>query len=732
MSFSSILKGIDNIFEDIKKDIPEKEKKPPIIPPKSVLEPLVTEPPVPGSAPASSAPGSGAPALATVSSPIPGSGAPAPATVSGLASVTPATVSGLASVTPATVSGLASVTPALVSVAPPAAPAPASSAQAPAVGSIPSAPVTPAPVAAAAASSAASTQASAAVAPAPAASTQASSAAAPKVSVTPAPAPLAKSPSSPAPLAKSPSSSAPKVAAAPKVEVTPALAKAPASPGPASSALAAAQSSLAQPKSTPTVAPPKLEAKPIKTVTDSKLEEIFSQCQNNVYNKNKCIDIFMNNFLNCEKIEKTTQTNTTTETLNAYFTELFSYSKNVLNKIQQYEDYTQRFVTYTKHPDILYILEGLTKNNINIESTGLNIKIGPVVKKQNTLTKLKEYNDKIGIKIYSEPSEQPVMNRSPFETLIYSYIDQFIGKDKEYLKLKKFDIVNHIANIDTGILMFGGGGAGSGSINSRPIVAKSAGAKVADTKGADTKGTLESKPIVSVPPLPEDIKGGMFSFKDPKMELKYEKTLTEENPTTGIQQINQVSYIVPKEKPTTNYNIYITKRDLELIKKFTLQYPEVETGGDFFGGIIEKDTPLYKKGDCYIHAVIGPGVGCERGKYFWKQSLDYMNETGNILQSSGAVHIGDWHSHNNLTLYVPSEGDTRTIKNAMDRYTRDFFPCFITNIKPDNTVQINPYMYVKNTNGTVTLHNANIQHLDDTKINDFSGLLTKYKEPEPK
>jgi hypothetical protein len=598
----------------------------------------------------------------------------------------------------------------------------------------------------------------------------------------------------------------------------------------------------------------------------------------------------MNHFLNCTTIkEEAAQPTKDKKDLDIYFSELFSYSKLVIRQNTKYQEYTIKFNTFTQNSQIRNLLKNNREIILDDIFTPLKTDIIKPINPTNGLFKQIEYSRDISVidKDLTSTQIQPQPNYNPFEKLIYEYIGQFKNKDQN-LKLNKFDILNHIVNIDTGIFIYGQGGASAVSGIPGPDTAKvpvvaatgakaeskvpssvaATGAKAesksdakaeskSDAKAeskADAKAESKSDakasavgndakvPVVDaaidakaesktesktdsktnattvvVPQLPDEIKGGMFSFKDPKLELKYEETTIEEKATPGIQSITQDSYTIPKSKPKTDYNIYITNRDLERIKHFTSQYPDLETGGDFFGGIIKDDTPLYKRGDCYIHAVIGPGVGCRRGDTFWNQSEDYMTKSAKILQSSGAVHIGDWHSHNKLTLTVPSGGDTNTIQNAMVRYERDFFPCFITNIKPpinlkvefpegplgididihltDGSIkvtnskgtalekgvqvrdkiikigtvvlaerlkgmqhdiaiktvkdimsaeprpliiefvrvpiQINPYMYVKNSNGTITLHNANIQHLDDTKINDFTDLLTEFKEPEP-
>ncbi len=59
-----------------------------------------------------------------------------------------------------------------------------------------------------------------------------------------------------------------------------------------------------------------------------------------------------------------------------------------------------------------------------------------------------------------------------------------------------------------------------------------------------------------------------------------------------------------------------------------------------------------------------------------------MIRAGEVLRKRhGLQHIGEWHSHHQLGLAVPSSGDERTVFRALDRYEFPNFLLCITNLR---------------------------------------------------
>ena len=128
------------------------------------------------------------------------------------------------------------------------------------------------------------------------------------------------------------------------------------------------------------------------------------------------------------------------------------------------------------------------------------------------------------------------------------------------------------------------------------------------------------------------------------------------------------------------------RHDFENMEKWVLQYPDRETGGDLFGLWSNQDNAV-------IHIVLGPGRQCTHGEYHFYQDVPYLKGVGDLLTRDYMLgHIGEWHSHHQLKLDEPSEGDCRTVHRNFPRGSCGFF-LMIANIIAQENVQISPYIF---------------------------------------
>lgn len=143
----------------------------------------------------------------------------------------------------------------------------------------------------------------------------------------------------------------------------------------------------------------------------------------------------------------------------------------------------------------------------------------------------------------------------------------------------------------------------------------------------------------------------------------------------------------------SDFKIYICKDDLEMMENLALRYPHLETGGDLFG--------LWtNEGDAVIHVVLGPGQSCRRTNVSFYQDIAYLKRNGDLLtQNYMPCHLGEWHSHHQLRLFQPSQGDqpSAVIRNYPGGGTRGFL-LIIANIVSPNKVTFTPYLYTANAN----------------------------------
>ena len=137
-----------------------------------------------------------------------------------------------------------------------------------------------------------------------------------------------------------------------------------------------------------------------------------------------------------------------------------------------------------------------------------------------------------------------------------------------------------------------------------------------------------------------------------------------------------------------DFKVFMFDEDYQMMANLVLKYPNLETGGDLFG--------LWTtEGNAMLHVVLGPGQNCRRTGTSFFQDVPYLKENGDLLtQDYMLCHIGEWHSHHQLSLFQPSGGDSSTIIN---NYPPGFcgFILIIANILPYRQVQLSPYLYIQ-------------------------------------
>ena len=115
-------------------------------------------------------------------------------------------------------------------------------------------------------------------------------------------------------------------------------------------------------------------------------------------------------------------------------------------------------------------------------------------------------------------------------------------------------------------------------------------------------------------------------------------------------------------------------------------HQHIETGGNLFG--------LWTtSGSAIIHVMLGPGQNCKRTSTSFHQDLDYMARVGRFVNDNYMLcHIGEWHSHHNLSLSKPSAGDESTIRRNFPQGMSKFL-VIIANIRNGDTIKLSPYFF---------------------------------------
>lgn len=141
--------------------------------------------------------------------------------------------------------------------------------------------------------------------------------------------------------------------------------------------------------------------------------------------------------------------------------------------------------------------------------------------------------------------------------------------------------------------------------------------------------------------------------------------------------------------PVNPLKVYVFQEDLDMVSKLVLAYPDVETGGDLFG--------LWtSEGDAVIHIVLGPGKHCSRTNVSFNQDIPYLKKNGELLtQDYMLCHIGEWHSHHQLRLFQPSEGDSTTVIRNYPQSVLGFILIIANIVEHGRAVKLSPYLYTQ-------------------------------------
>lgn len=148
--------------------------------------------------------------------------------------------------------------------------------------------------------------------------------------------------------------------------------------------------------------------------------------------------------------------------------------------------------------------------------------------------------------------------------------------------------------------------------------------------------------------------------------------------------------VVPPTPPDvlkSKVAVGIYERDLDKMKELVLEYPNLETGGDLFGFWTHSGAPV-------IQFVLGPGQKSTHLVTSFYQDEEFLRVNGKFLnQRHGLQHIGEWHSHHQMSLNHPSGGDEGTIYSALSNYGFQRFLLCIANIDRNDDVSIQPYLF---------------------------------------
>lgn len=134
----------------------------------------------------------------------------------------------------------------------------------------------------------------------------------------------------------------------------------------------------------------------------------------------------------------------------------------------------------------------------------------------------------------------------------------------------------------------------------------------------------------------------------------------------------------------------IYKSELDFMSRCILDYPNIETGGELFGFWTQLGTPV-------VLYVVGPGPNARHHSTAFVQDPEYVdNVEVKICNQTGLQHIGQWHSHHQLSLAHPSGGDVASMRRGVGQPGFPRMLLCIGNCTPTHTT-VNAFNFHENT-----------------------------------
>ncbi|MCM1110982.1 MAG: hypothetical protein NC336_07240 [Clostridium sp.] len=143
-------------------------------------------------------------------------------------------------------------------------------------------------------------------------------------------------------------------------------------------------------------------------------------------------------------------------------------------------------------------------------------------------------------------------------------------------------------------------------------------------------------------------------------------------------------------RPSPKAIVY--QSELDFISRCILDYPDIETGGELFGFWTQTGTPV-------VMYAVGPGPRARHHSTAFLQDPDYVDIIEvELCNLTGLQHIGQWHSHHQLSLAHPSGGDVASMQRGVGQPGFPRMLLCIGNCTPSRTT-VNAFNFHENCPG---------------------------------
>ena len=149
------------------------------------------------------------------------------------------------------------------------------------------------------------------------------------------------------------------------------------------------------------------------------------------------------------------------------------------------------------------------------------------------------------------------------------------------------------------------------------------------------------------------------------------------------------------ERCRETFTTFVYQEDFRKIQELVQMFPNIETGGDLFGLWQDDRTVI-------IQRFIGSGELCKRTPTSFHQDVEYLRRVGSLITTEeGLCNVGEWHSHHQMGMPEPSDGDLKTVFNNMPELGLERFMLFIATIESEGfrgkkrpQVQLSPFLFI--------------------------------------
>ena len=158
-----------------------------------------------------------------------------------------------------------------------------------------------------------------------------------------------------------------------------------------------------------------------------------------------------------------------------------------------------------------------------------------------------------------------------------------------------------------------------------------------------------------------------------------------------IHKFELARSVYPSQSTDSSAKAFIYRDVFDYISRCILDYPNIETGGQLFGFYTQEGYPV-------VVYAIGPGPHANHQTAFFNQDNEYLLKYYDALSKYCLQKIGEWHSHHQLRLTVPSVHDASSVGITIKNHGLNSHLLCIGNVDVEGRSTLNAFFFRKDDN----------------------------------